>query len=270
MRIGNRDFDIKNHCYIMGILNVTPDSFSDGGKWDDLDRARKHVEEMIRDGADIIDVGGESTRPGHVKISVQEEIERVVPYIQTIKEDFDVPVSIDSYKSDVVEAALKAGADLVNDIWGLKYDSRVGELIAEYDVPCCLMHNRANTDYDDFMTDMLADMKKSLRIAKFAGIKDEKIILDPGVGFGKTQEHNLTVINHLEELCALGYPVLLATSRKSVIGAALDLPTDQRVEGTVATTVMGVIKGAAFIRVHDIKENYRAIKMTEAILHEKI
>ena len=137
-------------------------------------------------------------------------------------------------------------------------------------MPCCLMHNRANTDYDDFMTDMLADMKKSLRIAKFAGIKDEKIILDPGVGFGKTQEHNLTVINHLEELCALGYPVLLATSRKSVIGAALDLPTDQRVEGTVATTVMGVIKGAAFIRVHDIKENYRAIKMTEAILHEKI
>ena len=260
----------KNHCYIMGILNVTPDSFSDGGKWDDLDRARKHVEEMIRDGADIIDVGGESTRPGHIKISVQEEIERVVPYIKMIKENFDVPVSIDSYKSDVVEAALAVGADLVNDIWGLKYDSRVGELIAEYDVPCCLMHNRANTDYDDFMTDMLADMKKSLRIAKFAGIKDEKIILDPGVGFGKTQEHNLTVINHLEELCALGFPVLLATSRKSVIGAALNLPTDQRVEGTVATTVMGVIKGAAFIRVHDIKENYRAIKMTEAILHEKI
>ncbi len=270
MRIGNRDFDLKNHCYIMGILNVTPDSFSDGGKWDDLDRARKHVEEMIRDGADIIDVGGESTRPGHIKISVQEEIERVVPCIKMIKENFDVPVSIDSYKSDVVEAALKAGADLVNDIWGLKYDSRVGELIAAYDVPCCLMHNRANTDYDDFMTDMLIDMKKSLRIAKFAGIKDEKIILDPGVGFGKTQEHNLTVINHLEELCALGFPVLLATSRKSVIGAALDLPTDQRVEGTVATTVMGVIKGAAFIRVHDIKENYRAIKMTEAILHEKI
>ena len=166
----------------MGILNVTPDSFSDGGKWDDLDRARKHVEEMIRDGADIIDVGGESTRPGHVKISVQEEIERVVPYIQMIKEDFDVPVSIDSYKSDVVEAALKAGADLVNDIWGLKYDSRVGELIAEYDVPCCLMHNRANTDYDDFMTDMLADMKKSLRIAKICRYQGRKDY--PGSGRG--------------------------------------------------------------------------------------
>lgn len=270
MKIGNKNFDIKNNCYIMGILNVTPDSFSDGGKWDDLDRAKKHVEEMIRDGADIIDVGGESTRPGHVKISVQEEIERVVPYIQMIKENFDIPVSIDSYKSDVVEAALKAGADFVNDIWGLKYDSRVGELIAEYDVPCCLMHNRANTDYDDFMEEMLSDMKKSIRIAKFAGIRDEQIILDPGVGFGKTQEHNLTVIHRLAGLCALGYPVLLATSRKSVIGTTLNLPTDQRVEGTLATTVLGVINGAAFVRVHDIKENYRAIKMTEAILHEKI
>lgn len=270
MKIGNRDFDIRNHCYIMGILNVTPDSFSDGGRWNDLDRAKKHVEDMIKDGADIIDIGGESTRPGHVKITVQEEIERVVPYIQMVKETFDIPVSIDSYKSDVVEAALKAGADLVNDIWGLKYDSRVGELIAEYQVPCCLMHNRANTDYDDFMTDMLADMKKTIHIAKFAGIKDEQIILDPGVGFGKTQENNLTVISRLEELCALGYPVLLATSRKSVIGTVLDLPTDKRVEGTLVTTVMGVMKGAAFVRVHDIKENKRAIKMTEAVLHEKI
>ena len=268
MRIGNRDFDIKNHCYIMGILNVTPDSFSDGGKWDDLDRARKHVEEMIRDGADIIDVGGESTRPGHVKISVQEEIERVVPYIQMIKEDFDVPVSIDSYKSDVVEAALKAGADLVNDIWGLKYDRKVADLIARYQVPCCLMHNREKADYGQFMDDMCRDMRDSLAIAKEAGIADSQIILDPGVGFGKTYENNLTAINQLEKLSALGYPVLLATSRKSVIGTALDLPTDQRVEGTIVTTVLGVQKKAAFIRVHDIKENLRAIRMTQAIMRE--
>ena len=268
MRIGNKNFDIEKNCYIMGILNVTPDSFSDGGRWNDLDRAKKHVEEMIEEGAAIIDIGGESTRPGHAQITIMEEIERVVPYIEMIKDNFDIPVSIDSYKSDVVEAALKAGADMVNDIWGLKYDSRIGELIAEYQVPCCLMHNRANTDYDDFMTDILTDLRKSLHIAKFAGIRDEQIILDPGVGFGKTYEQNLIAIKELSKICDLGYPVLLATSRKSVIGTALDLPTDQRVEGTLVTTVMGVMQGAAFVRVHDIKENYRAIKMTQAILAE--
>ena len=268
MKIGNREFDLKNNCYIMGILNVTPDSFSDGGRWNDLDRAKAHVAQMIEEGADLIDIGGESTRPGHQQITIQEEIDRVVPYIRMVKENFDVPVSIDSYKSQVVEAALAAGADMVNDIWGLKYDSRVGELIAEHQVPCCLMHNRANTDYDDFMQDMLCDVKKSLHIAKVCGISDEQIMVDPGVGFGKTFEHNLIAINRLEELCGLGYPVLLATSRKSVIGTALDLPTDERVEGTVATTVLGVQKGACFVRVHDVKENYRAIQMTKAIMNE--
>lgn len=268
MKIGNKEFDLKNNFYIMGILNVTPDSFSDGGQWNDLERAKQHVADMIAEGADIIDIGGESTRPGHQQITIEEEIDRVVPYIKMVKENFDVPVSIDSYKSDVVEAALKAGADLVNDIWGLKYDSRVGELIAQYDVPCVLMHNRANTDYDDFMEDMLNDMRKSVHIAKVAGIRDEQIILDPGVGFGKTFEHNLIVTNELEKLVGLGYPVLLATSRKSMIGNALDLPADQRVEGTVVTTVMGVQKGACMVRVHDVKENYRAIKMTQAILRE--
>ena len=268
MRIGNKEFDLNNHCYIMGILNVTPDSFSDGGKWNDLDRAKAHVADMIAEGADIIDIGGESTRPGHIQITVQEEIDRVVPYIKMVKANFDVPVSIDSYKSDVVEAALQAGADMVNDIWGLKYDRRVADLIAGYDVPCCLMHNRETAEYDDFAADMFCDMRETLAIAKEAGIRDGQIILDPGVGFGKNYEHNLIAIDRLEELCGLGYPVLLATSRKSVIGTALDLPTDQRVEGTLATTVMGVIKGAVFVRVHDIKENYRAIRMTEAILRE--
>lgn len=266
MKIGKREFDLKNNCYIMGILNVTPDSFSDGGRWNDLDRAKAHVADMIAEGADIIDIGGESTRPGHVQVTIQEEIDRVLPYIKMVKECFDVPVSIDSYKGDVVEAALKAGADMVNDVWGLKYDRRVARLIAEYDVPCCLMHNREKPDYKDFVPDMLADLKESLAIAGAAGICDEKIILDPGVGFGKTYEHNLIAINRLEELCALDYPVLLATSRKSVIGTALDLPVDQRVEGTLVTTVMGVMKGAAMVRVHDIKENARAIKMTQAIL----
>ena len=270
MKIGNRTFDIKNDCYIMGILNVTPDSFSDGGKWTDIDKAIAHVEDMIEEGASIIDVGGESTRPGHVQISIDEEISRVVPVIEMIKKNFDIPVSIDSYKSPVVEAALKAGADLVNDIWGLKYDRKVAELIARYDVPCCLMHNRDNTDYSNFIEDMLDDMKETLEIAKLAGIPDDHIILDPGVGFGKTYEHNLIAIDQLERLVELGYPVLLATSRKSVIGLTLDLPADQRVEGTMVTTVMGVQKGASFVRVHDVKENMRAIRMTQAIINSRI
>lgn len=268
MKIGNRYFDTENECYIMGILNVTPDSFSDGGKWNDLDKAKNHVADMIREGAAIIDVGGESTRPGHTQITIEEEIQRVVPAIRMIKENFDIPVSVDSYKSEVVEAALKAGADMVNDIWGFKYDRRVADLTAQYQVPCCLMHNRNNTEYKNFLEDMCQDLRESVEIAKTAGVADENIILDPGVGFGKTYEQNLRVINHLECLKEMGYPVLLATSRKSVIGKTLDLPSDQRVEGTIVTTVMGVEKGASFVRVHDVKENQRAIQMTQAILKE--
>ena len=258
MKIGNQYFDTENECYIMGILNVTPDSFSDGGKWNSMDKAKKHVADMIREGAAIIDVGGESTRPGHTQITIEEEIQRVVPVIRMIKENFDIPVSVDSYKSAVVEAALRAGADMVNDIWGFKYDKRVADLTAQYQVPCCLMHNRDNTEYKNFLEDMCRDLRDSVEIAKAAGVPDENIILDPGVGFGKTYEQNLRVINHLECLKDMGYPVLLATSRKSVIGRTLDLPADQRVEGTLVTTVMGVEKGASFVRVHDVKENRRA------------
>ena len=265
-KIGSKEFDIENRCYIMGILNVTPDSFSDGGKWNNLDNALKHAEQMIEEGASIIDVGGESTRPGHVVISEKEEIERVIPVIKRLKREFDVPVSIDSYKPNVAAAALEAGADLVNDIWGLKHDEKMAELIANAGVPCCLMHNRHNTDYVNFITDMKNDLRETISIAQKAGISKDKIILDPGVGFGKTYENNLTAINHLEELRELGYPILLATSRKSVIGLTLDLPADKRIEGTIATSVMGVLKGASFVRVHDVKENLRAIRMTEAIL----
>jgi dihydropteroate synthase len=268
MKIGNRLFDVERNCYVMGILNVTPDSFSDGGKWNSLDRAVQHAGEMIEEGAAILDIGGESTRPGHVQISTREEIQRVVPVIEAIKNTYDIPVSIDSYKSEVVEAALEAGADLVNDIWGLKYDPRLAGVIANYNVPCCLMHNRSNPDYEDFLPDLLKDLEETLRLAKEAGISEEQIILDPGVGFGKTYAQNLAVIHHLEQLQALGYPVLLGTSRKSCIGLALDLPADQRVEGTLVTTVMGVQKGASFVRVHDVKENVRAIQMTQAILRE--
>lgn len=265
MRIGNRDFDVDKHTYIMGILNVTPDSFSDGGKWNDEDAALKHAEEMIEEGADIIDIGGESTRPGYTLLSDEEEIARVVPVIQAVKSRFDVPVSIDTYKSHVARAALEAGADLVNDIWGLKYDQELAGVIAEYQVPCCLMHNRREADYQDFMKDMLQDLRETISIAKKAGIPDQNLILDPGVGFGKTYENNLEAINRLEYMHELGYPILLGTSRKSVIGLTLDLPASERLEGTLATTVIGVMKKAAFVRVHDIRANARIIKMTEAI-----
>lgn len=270
MKIGNRDFDTEHRTYIMGILNVTPDSFSDGGRYDRLDRALCHAEEMIADGADIIDIGGESTRPGHTVISDEEEISRTAPVIEAVKNRFDVPVSIDTYKGSVTEAALQAGADLVNDIWGFKHDQRTAELTARYRAACCLMHNRHEAVYEDFRKELLSDLEACVRIARDAGVPDDRIILDPGVGFGKTYELNLETIRHLEDLHRLGFPILLGTSRKSVIGLTLDLPADQRVEGTVATSVIGVLKGCAFVRVHDIKENYRAIRMTEAVLGRKI
>ena len=266
MKIGNRVFDVAHKTYIMGILNVTPDSFSDGGKFNRVDAALRHAEEMIRDGADIVDIGGESTRPGHTMISEEEEIARVVPVIEAVKSRFDVPVSIDTYKSKVAQAALRAGADLVNDIWGFKYDRKVAELTAQFGAACCLMHNRLEPIYQNFLEDVIRDMEDCVQIARDAGVSDDKIILDPGVGFGKTYQMNLDIIHHVDALHALGFPILLGTSRKSVIGQTLGLPTDQRVEGTLATTVIGVMKGCAFVRVHDIKENKRAIQMTEAIL----
>lgn len=266
MKIGNRDFDTEHRTYIMGILNVTPDSFSDGGKYDNMDAALRHAEAMLKDGADIIDIGGESTRPGHTAISEEEEISRVAPVIEAVKNRLDVPVSIDTYKGAVAEAALKAGADLVNDIWGFKHDRRVAELTAEYHAVCCLMHNRHEAVYDDFLEDMIKDMKECVRIARGAGVPDDKIILDPGIGFGKNYELNLEAIHHVDVLHRLGFPILLGTSRKSVIGLTLELPADERMEGTLATSVIGVMKGCAFVRVHDVKENYRAVKMTEAIL----
>lgn len=266
MKIGNREFDIKNKTYIMGILNVTPDSFSDGGRFNELDAALFHAEEMIREGADIIDIGGESTRPGYTVITEAEEIERVVPVIEKVTANFDIPVSIDTYKSAVAKAALKSGAHMVNDIWGLKKDPEMAEVIARRGAACCLMHNREIADYSDFVADMIKDLAESVKIAEKAGISREKIMIDPGVGFAKSYEQNLMAIGNVEALHQLGLPVMLATSRKSVIGLALDLPKDQRMEGTLATTVMGVMKGCSFVRVHDVKENKRAILMAEAIL----
>lgn len=265
MIIGNREFDTDKHTYVMGILNVTPDSFSDGGRWNRLDEALFHTEEMIEQGADIIDIGGESTRPGHVSVEAEEEIERVLPVIEKIKKRFDVPLSLDTTKSRVAKEGIRAGADMINDIWGLKKDPDMAKVIAHSKAACCLMHNRASARYGDFLMDVQADLKESLALAHQAGIEREKICIDPGVGFGKTYEQNLQIINELELLHNLEYPILLGASRKSVIGLTLDLPVEERLEGTLATTVIGVMKGAAFVRVHDIAANIRAIRMAEAI-----
>ncbi len=265
MRIGTHEFNVAENTYIMGILNVTPDSFSDGGKIKSVDAALKRAEQMQREGAAILDIGGESTRPGYIPVSEEEEMERVLPVIEAVKQRLDIPVSVDTYKSTVAEAAILAGVDLINDIWGLKHDSRMAEVIAQKDVVCCLMHNRTNTMYENFMEDIMADLQECLALAHKAGISDEKIILDPGVGFAKDYEQNLVVIRNLERVKSLGYPVLLGASRKSVIGLTLDLPSEERLEGTLVTTVAAVQQGCGFVRVHDIKENYRAIQMAQAI-----
>lgn len=265
MRIGEKEFAVKGHTYVMGILNVTPDSFSDGGKFNELDKALRHVEEMIAEGMDIVDVGGESTRPGYTVLPDDEEIHRVIPVVEEIKSRFDIPVSLDTYKSKVAQAGVEAGVDMINDIWGLKYDPMLADVIAKSGLPCCLMHNRKEPDYHSYMEDVLEDLKETLVIADKSGIENDKIILDPGVGFGKTYENNLEIIDRLEMLHSLGYPLLLGCSRKSVIGLTLGLPAAERVEGTLVTTVYAVQKGAMFVRVHDVKESVRAIKMAEAI-----
>ncbi len=268
MKIGNREFNTKNHTYIMGILNVTPDSFSDGGSYVRMDKALFQAERMLKEGADIIDIGGESTRPGHEQISEKEEIERILPVIERIRKELNPVISVDTYKSQVAEAAILAGADLVNDIWGFRYDSEeMARVVAKYEVPCCLMHNRKEPKYDNLLEDVIADLQESIIIAKNVGVRDDNIILDPGIGFGKTYEMNLDVMKNLHQITELGYPVLLGTSRKSMIGLTLDVPVEQRLEGTLATTVYGVMKGCSFVRVHDVLENKRAIVMTEAMLH---
>lgn len=269
MKIGEKAFDIGKRTYVMGILNVTPDSFSDGGRFNDIATAVEQARLMVQQGADIIDIGGESTRPNHTAVGEEEELQRVIPVIEAIRKELDVPISIDTYKGRVAEEAIKAGANLINDVWGFKKDPYIAEIAGKYGVPCCLMHNRDNTDYSDLMKDLISDLQVSIHIALKAGVKKENIMLDPGIGFAKTYEMNLEVMKNLEILNSIGYPVLLGTSRKSMIGLTLDLPADQRVEGTIATTVMGIMKGCDFVRVHDVLENKRACVMTDAIVRSR-
>lgn len=272
MIFADKEFDIKNNTYVMGILNVTPDSFSDGSKFNTLDKALFHAKEMIEQGAAIIDVGGESTRPGYTMISDEEEIERVCPVIERISKEFDTVISIDTYKSRVADAALKSGAHILNDIHGLKYDKNIAGVAAKYNAGICIMHNVDDMSYrgnslDEYIDNVKKHLSQSLEIAKAAGVDMSKVMIDPGVGFAKDLEMNLMITNNVDSLLALDYPVLLATSRKSMIGLTLDLPSDEREEGTLVTTVMGVMKGVSFVRVHDVKKNVRAIRMTRAILN---
>ncbi|WP_071458835.1 dihydropteroate synthase [Bacillus massilinigeriensis] len=251
---------------VMGILNATPDSFSDGGKYSRMDAALAHAAKMAEDGADIIDIGGESTRPGSKEVSVEEELERVVPVIEAISRRIDLPISIDTYKAEVARQAVDAGATIINDVWGAKKDKSMASVAAETGMPIILMHNREGRGYQQFMRDALNDLYESIAIAREAGVKDENIVLDPGIGFAKNLDENLEMMQKLDTLVALGYPVLLATSRKSMIGKVLDLPVEERMEGTGATVCFGIQKGCQIIRVHDVKEMVRMAKMMDALM----
>lgn len=257
--------DIQKKTWVMGILNVTPDSFSDGGKYTTVEKAVSQTKKMIEDGADIIDVGGESTRPGYTMISDEEEIARVVPVIKALAEETNALISIDTYKAAVAEAAIAAGAHIINDIWGAKYEPDIAEVAAKWDVPIILMHNRNDTSYNNFWNEVQQDMAESVQIALDAGVRKEQIWLDPGIGFGKTTAQNIQMMQHLREFVELGYPVLLGTSRKSLVGKVLDLPVSERLEGSLATVCFGVDRGCQIVRVHDVKETSRVVRMMDVL-----
>jgi dihydropteroate synthase len=285
LQIGSHIFNWGSRTYVMGILNVTPDSFSGDGiitQGDTLQIAVRQAEEFLTNGADILDIGGESTRPGSQPVNADEEIARVIPVIEAITKKFpEALISIDTYKAKVAERAFKADAHILNDVWALRADPELASVAAAYRVPVILMHNRSNpasvevreqlgnayigSEYQNLIEDVKRELLASVDLAVKAGVEESHIILDPGIGFGKTREHNLELINRLNEIRSLGYPVLLGTSRKSFIGFTLDLPADQRVEGTAATVAIGIARGADIVRVHDVKEMVRVAKMTDAI-----
>ena len=266
IKCGRYTLDFQKKTIIMGILNATPDSFSDGGKFNNIDKAVEHAKEMVANGADIIDIGGESTRPGFATVSVEEEINRVIPIIRALSKHVNIPISIDTYKAEVAKQAIEAGAHIINDIWGAKADPHMASVAAQLEVPIILMHNRQGRNYQYFIRDAINDLFESITLVKNAGVKDENIILDPGIGFAKDYNENILMMQNLDKLVTLGYPVLLATSRKTMIGQALDLPVNERVEGTGATICYGIQKGCQIIRVHDVKEMSRMAKMMDALM----
>jgi dihydropteroate synthase len=266
IRCGHHTLELGKKTLVMGILNTTPDSFSDGGKYTEIEKAVEHAKKMVESGADIIDIGGESTRPGFAAVSVEEELQRVIPVIKAVSQHVNIPISIDTYKAEVAKQALDAGAHIINDIWGAKADEKMAVVAAQYDAPIILMHNRQNRDYHLFLRDVIDDLYESIAIVKKAGVKDTNIILDPGIGFAKDYHENILMMQSLDTLTALGYPVLLGTSRKTMIGQALNLPASERMEGTGATVCFGIQKGCQIIRVHDVKEMSRMAKMMDALM----
>ena len=290
LRVGDRVFTWGSRTYVMGILNITPDSFSGDGllagqTQDPVAAALDQAGRFVQAGADLLDVGGESTRPGAQPVSEAEELERVLPVVKALAGRFDVTLSVDTYRASVAEAALAAGADLINDVWGLHADPALAGVVARSGAPVILMHNRSSwaqaqikeklggryvgVPYTDLLADVCQDLLESVDVARRAGIPDEKIILDPGIGFGKTVEQNLELLDRLAEIRELGYPVLLGPSRKSFIGYTLDLPPDQRVEGTAAAVAVGIVRGADIVRVHDVQMMARVARMTDAITRRR-
>ncbi|SEI12294.1 Dihydropteroate synthase [Halobacillus karajensis] len=266
LRTSEKTYNLTKQTLVMGILNITPDSFSDGGLYFDIDQAVKQAKAMEEEGAHIIDIGGESTRPGHDPVSTDEELARVIPAIEAVKESVRIPISIDTYKAKVAEKAVEAGASIINDVWGALKEPEIADVAARYNVPIVLTHNRTNKEYTSLMDDIKKDLHKSIESAKQAGVKEEFIILDPGIGFAKTQDQNLEVMRNLNQLHELGYPILLGTSRKTFIGTALNLPKDQRMEGTGATVCYGVAQGVQIVRVHEVQPMIRMTRMMDAML----
>ena len=266
LRVGSREFLWGERTYVMGIINVTPDSFSGDGLGTDVDAALAHALRFQDEGADILDVGGESTRPGHAPVDEDEELRRVIPLIERLAGSATTPISVDTYKAGVARRALAAGATMVNDIWGLRRDPEMAGVVAEAGVPVVVMHNQEAPIYKDVVADVMAILRESLRRAEAAGIPREWVIVDPGIGFAKRPEHSLELLRRLGELRALGCPVLVGTSRKSSIGAVLGLPVEERLEGTAATVAIAIANGADIVRVHDVKAMVRVARMSDAIV----
>ena len=282
IHIGGRFFNWGERTYVMGVVNVTPDSFSGDGLGDDVEKAVAQADRMIGEGADLIDVGGESTRPGSEPVGVEEELRRVLPVVETLAKHTEVPISIDTYKADVAREALESGASLVNDVWGLRMDGHLGEVAARHQVPLVLMHNRSRpkdalqterlggryrgVEYKNLMGDIIRELRESIEVALEAGVERDRIIVDPGIGFGKTVEQNLEILANLSELRVLGRPILLGPSRKSFVGYTLDLPPEERVEGTASAVAIGIANSADIVRVHDVKEMARVARMADAMV----
>ncbi|MDQ0418264.1 dihydropteroate synthase [Croceifilum oryzae] len=266
-RVGNRELPIGERTLVMGILNVTPDSFSDGGNYQTVERALLHAKRLVDEGADLLDIGGESTRPGAETVPLDEELERVIPVVKRITSELDIPVSIDTYKAQVAKEAIQSGAHIINDVWGAKKDPLMASVMSELDVPVILMHNREVPTYQDLIVDVKKDLQDSIQLVLQAGVKAERIWLDPGIGFAKNLQENVRVMQHLDQLVEMGYPVLLGTSRKSMIGKILDLPPAERVEGTLATVGFGIQKGCQIMRVHDVQETVRFCRMMDALVY---